>query len=82
MGGTKIISLANADDIVILAKDETALKDMMKVVHSFSKKRGLTINVEKSKVLVFSKGSRQSRCDWTFGGHTYKEVAHFQYLGV
>ena len=82
LGGTKIFSLAYADDIVILAKDETALKDMIKVVHSFSKNRGLTINVEKSKVLVFSKGSRQSRCDWTIGGHTYEEVAHFQYLGV
>lgn len=83
VGGKKIYSLAFADDITLLARDAPALKDMIKALHRYEKRKHLEINVAKSKVLVFSKGSRVSGTEWKVGlTRTYEEVEEFVYLGV
>ena len=81
--GVKLYCLAYADDLALLATDAKALKDMIKCLHRYAKRKKLTINVQKTKVLAFSKGARKSSELWkTPTGESYEEVDEFQFLGV
>lgn len=82
VGGTKIYSLEFADDIALMAERPEELKDMIRALQRFSARRRLQISVEKSKVIMFSKGSRKSGVKWDIGGQSYEEVESFVYLGV
>jgi len=62
IGNERIWSLAYADDIVILAKDEESLKEMMKRMERYLKKKKLQLNTEKSKIIVSEReGAREER---------------------
>lgn len=65
-----------------MAYTAAELKDMIKALQRFANKRELVINADKSKVMMFSKGSRSSGVNWKGGDHVFEEVDHFQYLGV
>lgn len=78
----KIHALAFADDIVIFADRASKLKDMIRAIQGFARRRRISINVEKSKIIMFSKGSRCSGETWTVEDQTYEEVETFTYLGV
>lgn len=54
----------------------------MRALQRFAARLELTINEEKTKVIVFSRGGRASGLKWNIGGQTYEEVATFKYLGV
>lgn len=82
VGRKKIFCLAFADDIIIMAYSAAELKDMIKALQRFANKRQLVINADKSKVMVFSKGSRCSGVNWRVGVQEFEEVDQFQYLGV
>lgn len=82
IGDKKVYSLAFADDIVLLALDPSAMKDMIKALHLYEKRKRIEINVPKSKILVFNKGSRKSKVLWKIGERAYEEVEEFPYLGV
>jgi len=45
------------------------------------KERKLELNVDKSKVLVFSKGGKGKKMKWRWGGKEIEEVQNFKYLG-
>ena len=47
-----------ADDIVLLAKSEDGLKNMLKKLRSYTEENGMSINVTKTKVMVFNKTGR------------------------
>lgn len=82
MGGKKIFCLGFADDYVVLAETPGDLRDMIRTTQRFAERRDLTINSEKTKVLVFSKGARRSREVWKLNGVELEEVDSFNYLGV
>lgn len=83
IGKKKLYSLAFADDLAILAENASELKDMMKAMHRFAAGRELTINENKSKIMMFRRSGRGSgERTWTVDGRTYEEVSHFRYLGV
>lgn len=71
-----------ADDIVLLAKNKQDLKGMMKRLKKYIEKRGLMLNSEKSKVMVFEKGrSSARRREWKWGEDNIEEVKEIRYLG-
>lgn len=82
LGRRKLHCLAFADDIAVLAPDAAALKDMIKSLHGFERRKELVINVEKTQVVTFSKGSKSSGVEWKVEGRIYQEVKVFNYLGV
>lgn len=82
LGRKKVYSLAFADDLVLVAKSEDEMKDMIRALHRFAKNKCLTVNQNKSKILTFSKGARGSKTTWTVDGSSYEEVEEFTYLGV
>lgn len=51
--GKRIYSLAYADDIVILADKEEDMKSMIKKLENYLDKKGLELNVSKTKVMRF-----------------------------
>jgi hypothetical protein len=51
----KTWSLALADDLVIVAKGEREMKEMMKNLGKHMRKKKLEVNVEKTKMMVFNK---------------------------
>lgn len=65
-----------------MAERPGELKDMIKALQRFSARRRLQISEEKSKILMFSKGSRHSGINWEVNGQKYEEVKSFVYLGV
>jgi len=57
MDNKRVWNLAYADDIVLLAKNREALLDMMLTLKFFFKDRGMELNTEKSKILIFNRKS-------------------------
>jgi hypothetical protein len=56
----KVWSLAFADDMVIVAKSEREMKEMMRNLEKYVRKKKLEVNVEKTKMMVFSKRKRKN----------------------
>lgn len=78
LGKDRIWSLAYADDMVLLVKNREALLGMMEAFKSFCKDRGLILNTEKTKLLIFNKKEKEA---WRWGGREIEEVKCFKYLG-
>ena len=53
VGKEKILTLAYADDIALLAKEPKDLRDMIRRFGKYLENKGLQLNAEKSKVLIF-----------------------------
>jgi hypothetical protein len=60
VGREKVWSLAFADDMVIVAKSEREMKEMMKNLGKYVRKKKLEVNVEKTKMMVFNNRKRKS----------------------
>lgn len=67
--------------MVLLAKNREALIGMMEAFKSFCKDRGLTVNTEKTKILIFNKRGRKRKIIWKWGGKEIEKVKCFKYLG-
>lgn len=75
--------LLYADDLVILATDPGVLQHMINNLKRYSEKWGLTVNLVKSKIMIFRRGGRLSnREQWRWGGEKIEIVNKFKYLGV
>lgn len=78
---SRVQCLAYADDLVLMAETGNELKEMLKVLQKYTERRGLIVNVAKSKVLRFSGSGRLSGGKWIYGGEEMEEVRSFKYLG-
>jgi hypothetical protein len=73
--------LMYADDIVLLARSAKDLQTYMDVLGTFCETRQLTVNTEKTKVLVF--GSRQPHPNtFKIRGDAIEQVKSYKYLGL
>jgi hypothetical protein len=66
VGKEKLWSLAYADDLVVLAREEKGMKEMLGSMRNmYMRRKKLTVNVEKSKMMVFRKGvGRRKINEW------------------
>lgn len=82
IGRRRIYSLAYADDLAILATEQYELKRMIKSLERYFQEKEMMLNVEKSKVLVFSKkDGNKNKKQWKWQGENIEEVQEFKYLG-
>ena len=51
----------NADDLVIVANEKNYMKEMMKNVERYMKKKRLEVNINKSKMMVFRTGRGRAK---------------------
>ncbi len=75
--------LLYADDMVIVAASKETLQLKIDVAARFLRKRGLIINIEKSKIVVFKRSGRISKLDFFhWNGNKIEVVKSYKYLGV
>ena len=77
----KLFILLYADDTAILAESEGDLKNALVKYENYCNAWKLTVNVDKSKIIVFSKG-RQTNYDFNLCGSRLEIVKEYKYLGI
>lgn len=80
VGKEKFWTIVYADDVVLLARSETELRDMINRFRKFLVGKRLRLSPEKSKVMVFERGRGRGR-NWSWGKETLEEVKEIRYLG-
>lgn len=81
---SKISHLLYADDLLLLSTSETSLQHNIDKVNEFCDKWGLSINSDKSKIMIFSKNGQVKKDRYTFnvGQIRLECVNQYKYLGV
>ncbi len=71
-----------ADDMAIFSETREGLQAGLDALSDYCRKWGLTVNIDKTKIVVFRKGWRLGRLDrWMFRGKILEVVSVFKYLG-
>jgi hypothetical protein len=66
----------------VLAREEKGMKEMLGNMEKYMRRKKLTVNVEKSKMMVFRKGGgRRKINEWRWEKDKIEEVKEFKYLG-
>lgn len=79
----KLCLLLYADDSVLFADSRDALQEGLDHLHDYCQRWKLTVNTDKTKVLVFARGGRLSADDhWFYGDNQLHVVTQFCYLGI
>ena len=79
----EIFLLLFADDLTFLASTVIGLQNQLNLLHSVTARLHLTVNMEKSKVLVFRRGDVLAvRERWHYGGTILEIVNSYKYLGL
>ena len=82
IGMLKLCLLLYADDVLLFSETEQGLQQGFIILQEYCDKWKLTVNTEKTKVMIFKKGGRQSTNIFTFNGKNIEVVSKFNYLGV
>ena len=78
----KISHCDYADDIVILANSADDLQSQLNRLSAFARSKRLTVNTEKTKVLVFFSADTTTLPTFTYNGAPLELVTEFKYLGI
>ena len=79
----RLYLLLFADDAVLFSESREGLQNNINNLESYCQKWNLTVNVEKTKIVVFRKGGILGHNDrWFFAGQEIEIVNTFAYLGV
>ena len=83
LGQTNVKVLLYADDLVLLSDTPDGLQEMIDALFAYCLRWGLTVNMDKSKTLVFRKTARiPANLVWHFGNEQIQNVNQYKYLGV
>ena len=83
IGMLKLYLLLYADDIVIFSNSKEGLQKGLDVLADYCNKWKLTVNIDKTKVMIFRKGGNLPRnISFTFQGKNIEIVNRFVYLGI
>ena len=83
LSGTKLNCLMFADDLVILSESAKGLQNAINSLHNYCTKWGLTVNIDKTKVLIFNKGGHKfTSYNFTLNGLKIDIVQSYCYLGI
>ena len=81
VSNTSIHHFLYADDLVILSLSRIGLQRCLDLVHKFTLDKHLTINISKSKTIIFNYTGRLIRQCFMIGGTCLEPVQSFCYLG-
>ena len=76
IAGRNLNNLRYADDTTLMAESEKELKNLLMKVKEKSKKAGLKLNIEKTKIMASS-----SITSWQIDGEAMETVSDFIFLG-
>ena len=75
-GGGLLNNIRYTDDTTLMAEREEELKNLLKTVKEESKKAGLKLNIQKTKIMASG-----PIISWQIGGEKMETVANFIFLG-
>ena len=78
----KLFTLLYADDTIVLAETERELQSTLDAVHEYCNNMHLTVNTQKTKVMIFSRGKVRKYQNFMFGGSILDVTYEYVYLGV
>ena len=70
-----------ADDLLLLSQTEIGLNNMLKELKKYSEENGLTVNIKKTKVMIFNKTGRHIRRNFYLGDLKVETTREYKYLG-
>ena len=70
-----------ADDLVIISQSKEGLQNSLNSLHNFASTKHLTINITKSKCMIFNSAGRHLKSDFTINNEPIENVNSFCYLG-
>ncbi|MCU7801013.1 MAG: reverse transcriptase family protein [gamma proteobacterium symbiont of Lucinoma myriamae] len=78
----QIFLLLFADDTLLLSESKQGLQNLLDKLHLYCTKWNVTVNIEKTKVMVFKNGTRLENVDFYYNNMKLEMVKKFTYLGV
>ena len=78
----KLFILLFADDTVLLSENKTDLQNALNIFESFCGEWKLTVNIEKTKVLVFGRGKQPKNETFTYKDKPLATTNEYKYLGI
>ena len=78
----KLSVMLYADDTVILAENDRNLQMVLDSVHEYCTKYKLTVNISKTKIMIFSRGKARRFPTFKYGHHIIEVVIDYIYYGV
>jgi hypothetical protein len=74
--------LLYADDLVLLSSSQRGLQNCLNKLATFCDKYCLTVNLKKTKVVIFYKNARLTNLHFIYKGHEIECTLSYKYLGV
>ena len=78
----QIFKLLFADDTVLFAESPDDVQILLDGLKAYCDKWNISVNTEKTKVVVFKSGNRRSNVELYFDNILLEQVTSFTYLGV
>ena len=78
----QLFTLLYADDTIILAESPDDLQNGLDAVYEYCNRWQLTVNVDKTKTVIFSRGKVRNRTRFTYGGEHIETIDDYVYLGA
>ena len=82
LGHRKVSGLMFADDLVLLADNPQDLQAGLNALQEYCSKWALTVNHNKTKVLIFGRFGSPSTFVWSYNGTSLEQVLSYRYLGI
>lgn len=83
IGLINLFLIMYADDTVLLAESPKSLQEMIDTLYKHNNDCKLTLNVDKTKIMIFRNGGRQRENEyWTYNNVNIDVVDEFNYLGM
>lgn len=79
---TDILLLMYADDLVLVADSGVQMRQILDALEEYCDGNGLTVNVQKTSVVVFKNGRISAHDKFSYKGETVETQSTFSYLGV
>lgn len=74
--------LLYADDTIVFAESEEGLQNALNGVYEYCKMWHLSVNVDKTKVVIFSRGKVKKYRNFLFGASPLEVIDQYIYLGM
>lgn len=78
----QIFILLYADDTVIFSDNESDMQHALDAFEEYCLKWKLTVNTEKTKIVIFGQGRRKSNLNFMFNRKEIEVLKEYKYLGV
>ena len=74
--------LLYADDTIVSAENVCELQKTLDAVHEYCDMYKLTVNINNTKIIVFSRGKVKRFPTFKYGNNTIEVVSYYIYLGI